>query len=328
EVQPGRRAPVAEQARLDVLDRQRLAQQRIVEQINLTDRQVVGGAPVGFQPREIVGSECRVVLFGHGGPRGAPDETRLQRNSQREVRVGLRSPRHERVDVNAGWDACIGAADTPQTARHDAYAQKREHVVAHGAQQVAIAGSERKRRTARQRDSTPARRKAHDVAGTGQLGLVQAGDELVVRIEIGGCADVLFSGFDRHGKCEVHVRVAHELAAVAAELHAHARVRADCLQNLRDSPLQVAARVANGSAAVNEVDPLDLPDRHNLSVWWLSVWWSVWRCFCRYAYAEHRADRRDECESPSTPRAEHDAAPDNSYVRSPDQDWRALVITC
>ena len=47
EVQPGRRAPVPEQPRLDVLDLQRLAQQRIVEQVDLSDRQVVGGAPVG-----------------------------------------------------------------------------------------------------------------------------------------------------------------------------------------------------------------------------------------------------------------------------------------
>ena len=51
EVQPGRRAPVAEQARLDVLDRKRLRQQRIVEQINLSHRQIVGGAPVGVETR-------------------------------------------------------------------------------------------------------------------------------------------------------------------------------------------------------------------------------------------------------------------------------------
>ena len=57
EIEPGRRAPVAEQARLDVLDRQRLRQQRIVEQIDLSDRQVVGGAPVRVETRQVVGSE-------------------------------------------------------------------------------------------------------------------------------------------------------------------------------------------------------------------------------------------------------------------------------
>ena len=52
EVQPGRGAPVAEQARLDVLERQRLAQQRVVQEVDLPDRQVVGGAPVGVDQIE------------------------------------------------------------------------------------------------------------------------------------------------------------------------------------------------------------------------------------------------------------------------------------
>ena len=39
------------------------------------------------------------------------------------------------------------------------------------------------------------------------------------------------------------------------------RVRAHCLQDRRDSTLQVAARVANGAAVIDELDPLDLPDR-------------------------------------------------------------------
>ena len=46
EVQARRRAPVPEQARLDVLERERLLQQRIVVEVDLSDRQVVGGAPV------------------------------------------------------------------------------------------------------------------------------------------------------------------------------------------------------------------------------------------------------------------------------------------
>ena len=48
QAQPGRRAPVAEQPRLDVLRPQRLAQQRIVQQVDLRDGQVVGGVPVAL----------------------------------------------------------------------------------------------------------------------------------------------------------------------------------------------------------------------------------------------------------------------------------------
>ena len=49
EVQPRRRAPVAEQARLDVRQLERLLQQRIVVEINLPDREVVGRPPIGIQ---------------------------------------------------------------------------------------------------------------------------------------------------------------------------------------------------------------------------------------------------------------------------------------
>ena len=45
EIQPGSRAPVPEQPRLDVLQPQRLFQQRIVEEVDLADRQIIGGAP-------------------------------------------------------------------------------------------------------------------------------------------------------------------------------------------------------------------------------------------------------------------------------------------
>ncbi len=53
EVQPGHRAEVAEQARLHVLGPERLAQERVVEQVDLTDREVVGGAPVGVQQLQL-----------------------------------------------------------------------------------------------------------------------------------------------------------------------------------------------------------------------------------------------------------------------------------
>ena len=47
EVQARRRSPVAQQARLDVLLREGLLEQRIVVEIDLADREVVGRSPVG-----------------------------------------------------------------------------------------------------------------------------------------------------------------------------------------------------------------------------------------------------------------------------------------
>ena len=54
EVQPRRRAPVTEQARLDVRARQRLLQQGIVVEVNLSDGQVIGCAPIGVNQREVL----------------------------------------------------------------------------------------------------------------------------------------------------------------------------------------------------------------------------------------------------------------------------------
>ena len=56
-VQARRRAPVAEQPRLDVLALERLLQERVVEQVDLADRQVVGGPPVGVHLAQLVGGE-------------------------------------------------------------------------------------------------------------------------------------------------------------------------------------------------------------------------------------------------------------------------------
>ena len=60
-VQARRRAPVAEQPRLDVLALERLSQERIVEQVDLADRQVIGGPPVGVHLAQFLGGEwtCR-----------------------------------------------------------------------------------------------------------------------------------------------------------------------------------------------------------------------------------------------------------------------------
>ena len=52
EVQPRRRAPVAKQARLDMGQRERLLQQGIVVEINLTYGQIIRRSPVGVYVSE------------------------------------------------------------------------------------------------------------------------------------------------------------------------------------------------------------------------------------------------------------------------------------
>ena len=78
EVEPGRRAPVAEQPRLDVLERQRLAQQRVVEQVDLADREVVGGAPPGVDAPQLVVGE----RGGHGRTLAAGRPIAMRENPQ------------------------------------------------------------------------------------------------------------------------------------------------------------------------------------------------------------------------------------------------------
>ena len=57
EAQSRRRAPVAEQARFDVGERKRLFQQRIVVEIDLSDREIVRRAPPGVEFAELFGIE-------------------------------------------------------------------------------------------------------------------------------------------------------------------------------------------------------------------------------------------------------------------------------
>ena len=59
EVESGRRSPVAQKSWLDVLGPQRLAKQGIVEQVDLPDRQVVGGSPVRVELSELLVGEVR-----------------------------------------------------------------------------------------------------------------------------------------------------------------------------------------------------------------------------------------------------------------------------
>ena len=69
EVETGCRPPVTEQPGLDVLGRQRLAQQRVVQQVDLPDRQVVGRPPVGVDQLHL-GRRKRHGVSGqcHHGP--------------------------------------------------------------------------------------------------------------------------------------------------------------------------------------------------------------------------------------------------------------------
>ncbi len=67
QVEARHRAEVAEQARLDVLRLQRLAQERVVEQVDLRDGEVVGRPPVGVDQAQLFvrqrrGLGCRLAL--------------------------------------------------------------------------------------------------------------------------------------------------------------------------------------------------------------------------------------------------------------------------
>jgi hypothetical protein len=54
EVQPRGCAPVTEQSPLDMLAAQRLSQKRIVEEIDLADRQIVRRPPPGVKETKLV----------------------------------------------------------------------------------------------------------------------------------------------------------------------------------------------------------------------------------------------------------------------------------
>ena len=53
-VQAWRGAPMPQQSRLDVLQAQRLLQQRVIEEIDLPDRQVIGRTPVSVDSRNLL----------------------------------------------------------------------------------------------------------------------------------------------------------------------------------------------------------------------------------------------------------------------------------
>ena len=67
--QAGAGAPVAEQPRLDVLERERLAQQGVVLQVDLADREVVGRGPPAQVEGEVVRRRTSDVVPRGGGRR-------------------------------------------------------------------------------------------------------------------------------------------------------------------------------------------------------------------------------------------------------------------
>ena len=64
-IEPRGRAPVSQQARLDMLGFQRLQQQWILEQIDLPNRQIVRGPPISIETRQLL-SAHGIQLFALG----------------------------------------------------------------------------------------------------------------------------------------------------------------------------------------------------------------------------------------------------------------------
>src|SRR5882757_2207026 len=66
QIQTGSGAPMSEQSRFHMFKFKRLFEQRIVHQINLTDRQIIGGAPVSIHLVEFDGGQ-RLFRTSLGG---------------------------------------------------------------------------------------------------------------------------------------------------------------------------------------------------------------------------------------------------------------------
>ena len=58
EIEPGRGAPVAHESRLDVLATKRLSQQGIVEQVDLSDGEIVRRPPIGIDQLQLLFRQC------------------------------------------------------------------------------------------------------------------------------------------------------------------------------------------------------------------------------------------------------------------------------
>jgi hypothetical protein len=97
EVEARGRAPMAEQAWFHVLGRQRLSEQRIVEQVDPTDRKVIGSTPVSVDsPKLICGEDGRSL---------DSTSSRQGRFADRHDSTSLKAPhepRHDRRISSAG----------------------------------------------------------------------------------------------------------------------------------------------------------------------------------------------------------------------------------
>ncbi len=87
EAETGRRAPMAEQSRLDVLRLQRDLEKRVVEEVDLSGGQVIGGLPVPMHPAE---QRCREGPF------------RRRLTPARDGSPGLHRARDRRVELIHG----------------------------------------------------------------------------------------------------------------------------------------------------------------------------------------------------------------------------------
>ena len=68
EVETRRRSPMAQEPRFHMRRRQRFLEQRIVEQIDLPDRQIVRGSPIGVDPLELIVRQRRAYRYSHRNP--------------------------------------------------------------------------------------------------------------------------------------------------------------------------------------------------------------------------------------------------------------------
>ncbi len=63
EILARRGAPMTDHQRLDVRQLQRLLEQRIVIEIDLSHGHIIGGAPIGIDPAQVVGGQIGVFMI-------------------------------------------------------------------------------------------------------------------------------------------------------------------------------------------------------------------------------------------------------------------------
>ena len=92
EIDARRRSPVTQQPRLDVLERERLAQQRIVEQVDLAGGQVIGRSPPGMDTLQLGGGQwlgLRFTYIGHRVPHQLAKARKEARCVAQNIPIGL-----------------------------------------------------------------------------------------------------------------------------------------------------------------------------------------------------------------------------------------------